>query len=102
MDEYKYSHVIQDIKNIRKDGRVNRYHEHILGKRCSIQCGLVPGCMGAFVVEPFWLYEYQKWFYTTDIQSIDTLPDGVIVMQTQNTIYTFAPISGGEEDDLSR
>ena len=100
-DEYTYSHVIQNIENIRKDGKVNRYHEHILGKRCNIQCGMVPGCKGAIVVEPFWFYPIPKWFYTTIIDSFETQPDGTIVMQTQNTIYTFVPNPGGEDDDLS-
>lgn len=101
MDEYTYSYVIQNIENIREDGRVNKYHEHILGKRCNIQCGMKPGCMGAMVVEPFWLYPTPKWFYTTVIDKVEMHEDGTIVMQTQNTIYTFAPIPGGEDDDLS-
>lgn len=100
MDEYTYSYVIQSIKNIREDGKVNKYHEHILGKRCNIQCGMVSGCMGAMVVEPFWVYPIPKWFYTTVIEKVETHQDGTIVMQTQNTIYTFAPIHEGEADDL--
>lgn len=101
MDEYTYSYVIQNIENIREDGKINRYHEHILGKRCNIQCGMTPGCMGAMVVEPFWFYPTPKWFYTTIIDNIETHQDGTIVMKTQNTIYTFVPIQRGDDNDLS-
>lgn len=101
MDEYTYSHVIKSIENIREDGKVNKYHKHILGKRCNIQCGMVPGCMGAIIVEPFWCYPTPKWFYTTIIQDIKEETDGSIVMRTQNTVYTFAPNPGGDNNDLS-
>lgn len=101
MDNLAYSHVIQSIENIREDGKVNKYHEHILGKRCSIQCGQEHGCMCSMVVEPFWIYTEPKWFYTTIIDKVETHQDGTIVMQTQNTIYTFSPIPEGEDNDLS-
>lgn len=101
-NEYTYSHIIRNIENIRADGKVNKYHEHILGKRCNIQCGMVPGCMGAIIVEPFWYYPTPKWFYTTVIEGVDRRSDGTIVMRTQNSIYTFVPNPGGEDDDLPR
>lgn len=101
MDDLTYSYVIQNIENIREDGKANKYHEHILGKRCNIQCGLVAGCMGVMVIEPFWLYPIPKRFYTTIIEKVETHQDGTIVMQTQNTIYTFSPIPEGEDNDLS-
>lgn len=101
MNDFTYDYLIKEIENVREDGKVNKYHKHILGRRCNIQCGMAPGCMGAMVVEPFWYYPTPKWFYTTVIESIDENPDGTIKMRTQNTIYTFAPIKGGDDSDLS-
>ena len=96
MDNLAYSHVIQSIENIREDGKVNKYHEHILGKRCNIESGMEPGCMCALLIEPFWFNTTPRWLYTTTINSVDKSDDGVIVMRTQNTVYTFAPNREGE------
>ncbi len=96
MNEYTYSYVIKDIKNIRQDGKVNKYHAHILGKQCDIQCGK-PGYTGAILIEPFWYETTPQWFHTTTIEDIAEHPDGTVVMRTQNTIYTFAPNTGGKK-----
>lgn len=97
MDDYTYSHIIKNIENIRVDGKVNKYHEHILGKRCSIQYGIEPGRGGAMVVEPFGSLAIPRLFYTTIIRDVSEEPDGSIVMRTQNTIYTLVPNLGGEK-----
>lgn len=100
-DEYTYSHVIQNIQNIRKDGVRNKWHPVITGKRCNNADKLCVGIEGAIIIEPYWYHDVPSWFYMTLIQNVDKREDGTIVVRTRNSIYTFIPNVEEEDNDLS-
>lgn len=88
--DWKY--IIESVvsKNPKKR---NRYHDLIIGRRCIVQDNQeLPYCIGSMIIEAFGNYYLARWFYTTPVQRLDKTEDGKLVMETENSIYTFTPI----------
>lgn len=80
----------------------SRNHDLIIGKRCIVPDNQeLPYCIGHMIIEPFGNYPSSRWFYTTLVRRFDKMEDGRIVMETENSIYTFIPIQRSEDNDLS-
>ena len=90
--EYEWDYIIESVvgKNPRKR---NRYHDLIIGKRCVVpENQKPPYYIGSMIVEAFGDNPSPRWFYTTLVQRIDKQEDGTLVMETENSVYTFKPI----------
>ena len=101
MLDYDWDYIIESVvsKNPKKR---NRYHDLIIGKRCIVPDDQeLPYYIGSMIIEPFGNYHSSRWFYTTAVQRLDKTEDGKLVMETENSIYTFAPIQRSEDSDLS-
>lgn len=100
MFDYEWEHIIDSIAS-KNPEKCNRYHDLIIGKRCIVLDNQeLPDCIGHMIIEPFGRYPSSRWFHTTLVQRFDKMEDGRIVMETENSIYTFVPIKRSEDDDL--
>lgn len=96
-----WDYIIESVvsKNPKKR---SKYHDLIVGKRCIVPDDQKPPYrIGAMIVEPFGNHSSSRWFYTTAVQRLDKAEDGGLVMETENSIYTFVPIQRGDNNDLS-
>ena len=87
-----WEYVIESVvsKNPKKR---RRNHDLIIGKRCIVPDDQKPYyCIGSMIVEAFSDYLSSRWFYTTMVQRFDKTENGNLVMETENSIYTFKPI----------
>lgn len=92
MFDSDWKYIIESVvsKNPKKR---NRYHDLITGKRCVAPDNQeLPYCIGSMIIEAFGNYHSSRRFYTTPIQRLDKTEDGKLVMETENSIYTFTPI----------
>lgn len=102
MCDYDWEYVIESVISKNPEKR-SKYHDLIVGKRCIVpQNQEPPYCIGSIIVEPFGNHPSSRWFYTTLVSRFDKAEDGRIVMETQNSIYTFVPIQRGDNSDLLR
>lgn len=100
MYDSDWEYVIESVvsKNLAKR---SRNHDLIVGKRCIVPDNQMPPyCIGSMIIEAFGEYQSSRWFYITLVQRFDKTNDGKIVMETENTIYTFSPIKRSDIDDL--
>lgn len=93
-----WEYIVESIVS-KKPAKCNRYHDLIIGKRCVVPDNQeFPCCVGSMIVEPFGNHPSSRWFHTTLVQRFDKTEDNRIVMETENSIYTFVPIERGEDD----
>ena len=86
--EYIVESVISKDPTKRK-----KNHDLIIGKRCIVPDDPHPPYpIGSMIIESFGDYLSSRWFFTTAVRRFDKLPDGRLIMETENTIYTFKPI----------
>lgn len=96
-----WDYIIESVVS-KNPKRRNRNHDLIIGKRCIVPDDQRhPYRIGSMIVEPFGNHASSRWFYTTAVQRLDKTDDGKLVMETENSIYTFIPIQRGEDSDLS-
>lgn len=87
-----YEFIIESVKSKYSEKRTAQ-HDMIIGKRCILPGEQeLPYYIGAMIVEPFGNHCSSRWFYTTAVQRLDKLEDGIIEMETENSVYTFIPI----------
>ncbi len=87
-----WEYVIESVVSKNPEKR-SRSHDLIIGKRCIVPDDQEPPyCIGSMIVEAFGNHHSSRWFYTTLVQRFDKTDDGKLVMETENSIYTFAPI----------
>ena len=89
----KYDYTIKSIANKRSDGKINRYHEQILGAKCT------PGMMeigykGGLLIETFNMEDtpWRHWYYTSLVESIEANDDDELVIETLNSTYVLSKI----------
>ena len=101
MYDSDWEYIIKSV--VSKDpAKRSRNHDLIIGKRCILPDDqAMPYCIGSMIVEPFGNYPSSRWFYTTLVKKFDKMQDGIVVMETENSIYTFSPIQRSDSDDLS-
>lgn len=96
-----WDYIIESVVS-KNPKRRNRNHDLIIGKRCIVPDDQRPPYhIGSMIIEPFGNYASSRWFYTTAVQRLDKTDDGKLVMETENSIYTFTPIQRSEDSDLS-
>lgn len=96
-----WTHIIEDIVSKNPQKR-SKYHDLIIGKRCFVPDEQeMPYYIGAMIVEAFGSHASSRWFYTTKVVRLDKSEDGSVEMETENSIYKFKAIQGGELCDLS-
>lgn len=101
MLDSEWDYIIESVASKHPNKR-SKYHDLIIGKRCVVPDNQeLPYCIGHMIIEPFGHHLSPRWFYTTAVQRFDKMPDGRIIMETENSIYTFIPIQRGDDDDLS-
>ena len=101
MCDSDWDYIIESVvsKNPKKR---SKYHDLIIGKRCIVPDDQRPPYrIGSMIIEQFGHHASSRWFYTTAVQRLDKTEDGKLVMETENSIYTFVPIQRSEDDDLS-
>ena len=87
-----WEYVIESVVS-KNPAKRSRNHDLIIGKRCIVPDDQKPPyCIGHMIVEAFGDHRSSRWFYTTMVQKFDKTDDGKLVMETENSIYTFAPI----------
>ena len=87
-----WEYVIESVVS-KNPAKRSRNHDLIIGKRCIVPDDQNPPyCIGHMIVEAFGDHLSSRWFYTTMVQRFDKTDDGKLVMETENSIYTFAPI----------
>lgn len=84
----KYDYVIKSITSKREDGYVNKYHELILGAKCT------PGMIevaykGALLIDVFNTEDthWRKWYYTSPVNSVTKGDNGSLIIDTLNSVY---------------
>lgn len=89
----KYDYTIKSITNKRPDGKINQYHERIIGAKCT------PGMMevgfkGGLLIETFNMEDtpWRQWYYTSPVESIGTNSSGDMVIETLNSTYVLSKI----------
>ncbi len=96
-----WDYIIESVVS-KSHKRRNRNHDLIIGKRCIVPDDQRPPYrIGSMIIEPFGNHASSRRFYTTAVQRIDETDDGKLVMETENSIYTFTPIQRSEDSDLS-
>lgn len=88
----KYDYVLKNVKSKREESYVNKYHERIVGSRCTPGV-LEVGFKGAILLEVFNLEDtpWRNWYYTSPIESFQT--DGEnLVIETLNSTYVLEKI----------
>lgn len=87
-----WEYIIESVVS-KNPAKRSRYHDLIIGKRCIVPDNQeLPYCIGSMIIEAFGDYHSSRWFYTTLVQRLDKMDDGKLVMETENSIYTFTPI----------
>lgn len=87
-----WEYIIESVVS-KNPAKRSRYHDLIIGKRCIVSDNQeLPYCIGSMIIEAFGDYHSSRWFYTTLVQRFDKTDDGKLVMETENSIYTFTPI----------
>ena len=87
-----WDYIIESVVS-KNPAKRSRYHDLIIGKRCIVPDDQeMPYCIGSMIIEAFGNYHSSRWFYTTMVQRFGKTDDGKLVMETENSIYTFAPI----------
>ena len=100
MCDSDWEYIIESVAS-KNPAKRSRYHDLIIGKRCIVPDNQeLPYCVGHMIIEPFGHHPSSRWFYTTLVQRFDKMGDGRIVMETENSIYTFVPIQRSEDGDL--
>lgn len=100
MCDSDWEYIIESVVS-KNPAKRSSYHDLIIGKRCIVPDNQQPPyCIGSMIIEPFGNYPSSRWFYTTLVQRFAKMEDGKIVMETENSIYTFVPIQRSECDDL--
>lgn len=100
MCDSDWEYIIESVAS-KNPAKRSRYHDLIIGKRCIVPDNQeLPYCVGHMIIEPFGHHPSSRWFYTTLVQRFDKMEDGRIVMETENSIYTFVPIQRSEDGDL--
>ena len=102
MLESDWDYTVESVVSKRPD-KPNKYHDVIIGKRCIVPVNenQPPMATGHFIIDAFGHHPSPRWFYTTSVMKCEELSDGKVVLESQNTIYTFTPIKRGVSDDLS-
>ena len=95
----KYDYIIKSVVSKREEGYVNKYHAQVLGAKCAIgllevgyKCGLVVDVFNTDG-EP-----WNKWLYTSPVESVKTNENGEMIIETMNSTYVLAPIKGGDPE----
>lgn len=92
MSDYDWNYIIENVVG-KNQARFGRYHDLIVGKRCIVPDNQpLPYCIGSMIIEPFGRYPSPRWFHTTIVQQFDKMENGRVIMETENSIYTFVPI----------
>lgn len=92
MSDYDWNYIIENVVS-KNQARRGRYHHLIIGKRCIVPDNQpLPYCIGSMIIEPFGRYPSPRWFHTTIFQQFDKMENGRVIMETENSIYTFVPI----------
>lgn len=87
-----WEYIIESVVS-KNPAKRSRYHDLIIGKRCTVQDNQeLPYCIGSMIIEAFDDYHSSRWFHTTLVRRLDKTDDGKLVMETENSIYTFIPI----------
>lgn len=93
MHDSDWEYIIESVKSKNPEKR-SKNHDLIVGKRCIVPDNQKPPySIGHMIVESFGDYPSSRWFYTTLVQRFDKQDNGKIVMETENSIYTFVPIA---------
>lgn len=93
MHDSDWEYIIESVKSKNPEKR-SKNHDLIVGKRCIVPDNQKPPyCIGHMIVEAFGEHPSSRWFYTTLVQRFDKQDNGKIVMETENSIYTFVPIA---------
>lgn len=95
--DHKYDYVIKKIVNRRADGKVNQYHEKIIGQRCSV-FDLSLNQKASLLIERFNTEElhYNRWYYTSCVIAVGTNDEDELIIETMNSTYVLAKLKESE------
>lgn len=76
----------------------NKYYQGMIGRECDV-IHLMRGCSGRLIVDATYDPGNPHRFVTTPVEKIEFLDDGMIVFETENSVYTLVPNKKGNENE---